>query len=57
LRENGLTCGFTHCLLKRPSKEFLHMGVPPLKKREREALNLGESRLNLPANPLRSLKQ
>jgi hypothetical protein len=33
------------------------MGVPPLKKRERDRANLGESRVNLPANGLRSLTQ
>src|SRR5262245_347448 len=37
--------------------KFLHKGVPPLKNREGKAVNLGESRLNLPANGLRSLKQ
>jgi hypothetical protein len=31
-------------------RKFLHMGVPSLKTRERKAVNLGESRLNLPAN-------
>jgi hypothetical protein len=38
-------------------QEFLHMGVPPLKKRERYTANLGETRFNLPANGLRSFKQ
>ena len=33
------------------------MGVPALKKRERDEANLGESSLNLPANPLCWFKQ
>jgi hypothetical protein len=37
--------------------KFLPYGGTPLKNRERKAVNLGESRLNLPANGLRSLKQ
>jgi len=38
-------------------QKFLHMGVPPLKKREGYRGNLGESRLNLPENGLRSFKE